>query len=152
MDHPLIETRNQIVIAAPPERIYAYAAPTERWPEYLPHYRYVRLRSSQGRCRVLEMGASRDGLPVRWTAEQINDPITPEIRFRHIEGWTRGMEVVWHFEPEGAGTRVIIDHKLEFDFPIASDFLGRHFVCNFFVHNIAAKTLARIKVLAETSA
>ncbi len=148
----MIETRNDILIAATPEQIYRFAAPTERWPQILPHYRYVRVRSQDGARRVVEMGASRNGLPVSWTAEQINDPNRPQIRFRHIEGWTRGMEVVWRFETEGTNTRVIIDHQLQFEFPIAADFIGKHVVGNFFVHNIAAKTLARMKVLAEANA
>ncbi len=149
MGYSVIETRNQIVIAASPEKIYRFASQTERWPEYLPHYRYVRLRTLEGERRIVEMGASRNGLPVSWAAEQINDSQTPRIYFRHIEGWTRGMEVVWRFEREGTNTRVIIDHALQFKFPVAGDFFGKHVIGNFFVHNIAAKTLARMKVLAE---
>jgi ribosome-associated toxin RatA of RatAB toxin-antitoxin module len=146
----MTHTENSIVIAAPAATIYSFAAATERWPMYLPHYRYVHVLEQRGNTRVLEMGASRDGIPIQWVAEQTNDPVRPAITFRHIRGWTRGMEVEWRFEPLPGGlTRVTILHDLAFRFPIAADFFGEHIVGNFFVANVAGKTLARIKTLAE---
>lgn len=49
----------------------------------------------------------------------------------------------------GNATLVSIIHKLAFAFPVAPDFFGKHVVGNFFVHDIAGKTLRRIKELAE---
>ncbi|GAC1308574.1 MAG: hypothetical protein NVS2B3_04590 [Vulcanimicrobiaceae bacterium] len=148
----MTHTSNEIEIAAPAEAIYALAAATERWPEILPHYRYVRVVARDGATRVVEMGATRDGIPISWTAEQTDDALRPEIRFRHIRGWTRGMDVRWRFEPSAMGTRVTIDHQLQFRFPFASEWLGRHVVGDFFVRDVASKTLARIKALAEAAA
>lgn len=145
----MTHTRNEIFIAAPTERIFPYASATERWPEYLPHYRYVNVLERHGDARVVEMSAWRDVFPVRWTAQQWNDPKTPSIRFHHIAGWTKGMDVEWSFEPRAGGTLVSIEHELDFQFPVAADFLGRYVVGGFFVHDIAGKTLARIKALAE---
>ncbi|GAC1442595.1 MAG: hypothetical protein NVS2B8_18330 [Vulcanimicrobiaceae bacterium] len=141
-----------IEIAAPARAVYALAAATERWPQILPHYRYVRIVSGDDRARVVEMGASRDGIPIAWTAEQTNDPVAPHVAFRHVRGWTRGMDVAWNFSTEGAITRVTIEHHLQFAFPVASDWLGRHVVGDFFVDDVARKTLARIKALAEAGA
>ncbi len=140
-----------VTIAAPARAIYALAAATERWPQILPHYRYVRVLSGDDRLRVVAMGASRDGIPISWTAEQRNDPEEPSIAFRHVRGWTRGMDVTWRFVEAGALTRVTIEHHLEFAFPIAADWLGKHVVGGFFVEAVAGKTLARIKVLAEAA-
>ncbi len=150
MSDPIV-MRNEIVMAAPARRIYDLAAATERWPHILPHYRYVRVLDMQGERRVVEMGASRSGIPVSWRAEQVNDPVAPHIGFRHVAGWTKGMEVQWLFEPVEGGTRVIIEHVLDFRFPIAARFIGRHVVGTFFVHAIANKTLARIKALSEAA-
>ncbi len=148
----MTETRSEIVIGAPPKRIYDLAAATERWPELLPHYRSVRvLEERQGR-RIVEMAARRDFIPIRWVAEQINDPERPTIRFRHIRGWTRGMDVEWRFEPLEEGTRVTIEHRLVFLFPLAAAWLGRNVVSKFFIEYVARKTLARMKVLAEAPA
>ncbi|GAC1660187.1 MAG: hypothetical protein NVS4B13_08450 [Candidatus Elarobacter sp.] len=145
-------TRNTVEIAAPAQAIYALAASTEKWPEILPHYRYVRVLERRGETRVVAMGAWQDVFPIRWVAEQTNDPRTPHITFRHLRGWTRGMDVEWIFESVSGGTRVTIEHRLRFRFPLASEWLGKHLVSDYFVHGVAAKTLVRMKVLAEERA
>lgn len=142
-------TTNRIEIAADPGTIFAFASATERWPEYLPHYRWVRVLEERGAVRIVEMAARRDWIPVHWVAEQTNDPLRPHIGFRHIQGWTRGMEVEWRFETIPGGTRVSIEHRLDFRFPVAAGWLGKHVVADFFVHNVAGKTLLRMKELAE---
>jgi len=144
-----MRTSTSIFIAAAPHLIYPFAAATERWPEYLPHYRYVRVLEDRGATRVVEMAARRDFIPISWVAEQTNDPVLPGITFHHVRGWTRGMDVAWRFEASDAGTLVTIEHDLKFDFPIASEWLGEHVVGAFFVEYIARKTLARMKTLAE---
>ncbi len=141
---------NAIEIAAPAQTIYRLAAATERWPELLPHYRFVRIIAEQGAVRTLEMGAWRDIFPIRWVAEQTNDPERPCIHFRHVRGWTRGMDVEWRFAAVDAGrTRVTIVHRLQFVFPLAAEWLGRHVVAGYFIDGVARRTLARIKLLAE---
>jgi uncharacterized membrane protein len=142
-------TRNTIEIAAPARAIYALASATERWPQILPHYRYVRVLEDRGATRVVAMGAWRDVFPISWVAMQTNDPGTPHIAFHHLRGWTRGMDVEWLFEELSHGTRVTIEHRLRFRFPVAADWLGRHVVSDYFVHGVAAKTLACMKRLAE---
>jgi ribosome-associated toxin RatA of RatAB toxin-antitoxin module len=145
-------TRNTVEIAAPPQRVYALAAATERWPEFLPHYRYVRVLEDRGATRVVAMGAWQDVFPIRWVAVQTNDEHTPHIAFRHVRGWTRGMDVEWIFEKHEGRTRVTIEHRLQFRFPLAAEWLGKHLVSDYFVHGVAAKTLARVKTLAEGGA
>lgn len=140
---------NEITIAAPAATIYRLASATERWPEILPHYRSVRVLARNGATRTVAMAAWRDLLPISWVAEQTDDPQTPAIRFRHVRGWTRGMDVVWRFAPVADGTRVRIEHVLDFQFPVARDWLGEHVVGGFFVDDVARKTLARMKLLAE---
>jgi uncharacterized membrane protein len=145
-------TRNVIEIAAPARAVYALASATEKWPEILPHYRYVRVLEDRGATRVVAMGAWQDVFPIRWVAEQTNDPDRPHIAFRHVRGWTRGMDVEWIFEEFARGTRVTLEHRLKFLFPVASEWIGKHVVSDYFVHGVAAKTLARMKVLAEARA
>ncbi len=144
-------TRNVVEIAAPVRAVYALGAATERWPQILPHYRYVRVLGERGPTRIVAMGAWQDVFPIGWVAEQTNDPVTPHIAFHHVRGWTRGMDVEWIFEPRDGGTRVTIEHRLQFAFPVAAEFLGKHLISDYFVHGVAAKTLARIKALAEAA-
>jgi ribosome-associated toxin RatA of RatAB toxin-antitoxin module len=145
-------TRNTIEIAAPARTVYALASATERWPEILPHYRYVRVLEDRGTTRVVAMGAWQDVFPIRWVAQQTNDPQTPHIAFHHVRGWTRGMDVEWIFEELKRGTRVTIEHRLAFRFPVAAEWLGKHLVSDYFVHGVAGKTLLRMKALAEARA
>ncbi|BDE07031.1 hypothetical protein WPS_23070 [Vulcanimicrobium alpinum] len=145
-------TRNAIEIAAPVDVVYRLGADTPRWPEVLPHYRYVRVLEERGDTRTVAMSAWRDIFPVRWVARQTNDPRTPHIAFHHLRGWTRGMDVEWIFEPLAGGTRVTIEHRLAFAFPVAPEWIGRHVVSGYFIHGVAAKTLARVKELAEAAA
>lgn len=141
--------RNEIVIEAPAQRIFEYASATDRWPEILPHYRYVRVLSADGKRRVVEMAATRPfkagmKFPVRWRAEQIDDPDVPLIFFRHLGGWTNGMRVFWRFTSAGEGkTRVQIDHELQS--PLAP-FIGKYFV-----DPIATRTLQCMKRICEAA-
>ncbi|HEY4439102.1 MAG TPA: SRPBCC family protein [Candidatus Elarobacter sp.] len=145
-------TRNSVEIAAPPAAVYALGAQTERWPQILPHYRWVRVLEQRGATQVVAMSAWRDVFPLRWVAEQTNDPATPHIAFRHVRGWTRGMDVEWLFEPlPGGGTRVTIEHRLQFRFPVAAEWLGKHLVSEYFIHGVAARTLACVKAIAEAA-
>lgn len=119
----------------------------------LPHYRFVRVLAQNGAVRTVEMAARLGPVPLRWTAEQTNDPSRPHIAFRHLSGPARGMDVEWTFTPlDDARTRVRIVHRLAFRFPVAADFFGKYVVSDIFIHGVATKTLAHMKRLAEAGA
>ena len=145
----MTSTVTRIAIAAPAQNVYALASATERWPILLPHYRFVRVLSVDGDVRTVEMAARRGQIPIRWVAEQRNDPKKPSICFRHIAGWTKGMEVEWRFAERGGETIVSISHSLDFEFPIASAFIEKHVIAEYFIDGVAKQTLAQFKRLAE---
>jgi ribosome-associated toxin RatA of RatAB toxin-antitoxin module len=139
---------NEIDIAATPERIFERARATDRWPEILPHYRFVRVLQLEP--RLVEMAAwrplrgLRGGIPVRWRALQWDDGAVPEIVFRHVRGWTKGMHVRWRFTALSGGiTRVSIEHEL--GSPLAP------FIAKYFIDPIASQTLACMKSITEAS-
>ena len=43
-----MNTANEIWIAAKPKKVFKLAEAVERWPELLPHYRYVKLLARTG--------------------------------------------------------------------------------------------------------
>ena len=145
-----METRNRIRIDAPPDRIFRLAAEVEFWPALLPHYRYVRvLRRAKDR-RLVQMGASRDGIPVSWTSIQWLEPERRRITFRHVKGVTRGMVVEWLIEPSADGPiDVSISHALRLRWPLLGTWAADRVIGPYFVHDIAGKTLRRIKQIAE---
>lgn len=142
---------NAIRIAAPPARIYALAAPVERWPAILPHYRWVKVLEERGNTRLVEMACWRDRIPLRWTALEEVLPEVPSIRFLHVAGVTRGMQVSWEFIAHGNVTEVRIAHALQLRWPLIGAAVANRIIGPQFVSDVAGKTLRRIKVLAESA-
>lgn len=141
----------RIRIAAPAERIFELGAQVERWPQILPHYRYVRRLDDPDGERRFEMGARRGPLPVRWEAIQRLQPEARRIEFLHTGGVTRGMQVVWRIEPDGDAHEVRIEHELELGWPLVGGLVAEHVIGPHFIEAIARRTLRRIKQLAEAN-
>jgi ribosome-associated toxin RatA of RatAB toxin-antitoxin module len=139
-------------INAPAAAIYELAQDVARWPQILPHYRWVRVLQERDDTRTVEMAARRGFIPVRWKALQRCDRREPRISFRHLSGWTKGMEVAWRFEPAGERTRVTIVHHLDYSrFGPGGEWFGRRIIGDYFIQSIAGRTLARMKELAEAA-
>ena len=113
-----------IEIAGDLDEIVAMAAAVERWPEILPHYRWVTVLEGSGDRRTVEMAARRDWFPVKWQAVQEvrRDGATPVIPFKHVRGVTKGMDVAWTFEPAADRVRVQIWHGFDPPWPLVGNF------------------------------
>lgn len=145
----MAHTENVIEMEAPPERIFALAADTPRWPEFLPHYRWVIEFERSGQRRVVEMAAHRDGIPVKWTSVQEWFPEEYRITFYHIGGIMKGMDVTWHIERRSShSTRVRITHDFDLGWPLIGPF-ANWVAGELFVRNIAQKTLTTIRRIVE---
>jgi ribosome-associated toxin RatA of RatAB toxin-antitoxin module len=147
-----MQTENRIDIHGSAERIFELAANIQDWPAILPHYRYVRILEQNGNVKTAEMGASRDGFPVKWRCRQELIPEERRILFRHIGGITKGMEVEWRLVPEGEVVHVTIIHELDYRLPVIGPWFARAIVGKMFVHYIAGKTLRCIKEMVEREA
>jgi uncharacterized membrane protein len=147
-----VKSRLHQLIDAPYERIFALAADVERWPEILPHYRYVRRRPDPNGERRFAMGARRGPIPVTW--EAIQRPMRNErrIEFVHTAGVTRGMEVAWRFEARDGQVDVSIEHRLHLRWPLIGELVARTIIGPQFIEAIAGRTLRRVKALAEGTA
>jgi ribosome-associated toxin RatA of RatAB toxin-antitoxin module len=142
------------VVAAPIAPVFAAASDVERWPAILPHYRYVRFVERRADGGVVEMSANRPfGLvdwPTWWTSEMWVDPSRHEVRYRHVRGVTRGMEVVWRLVPEGDRTHVSIVHEWSGpSWPVIRWPAANWVIGPVFVHGIASRTLAGIARAVE---
>ena len=133
---------------APKLRIFEVAADLEKWPTFLPHYRYIRYLEKGANRNVVRMAARRGNIPVSWVSEEVIDPDKYEVRFRHLKAWTKGMEVVWTFVEQPSGVLVSIAHDLHFRIPplspIAEPIIGR-----FFIGYVANQTLKHMKAYVE---
>ena len=142
---------NSLLVRAPKMALFETAANLELWPKILPHYRYIRFLERGPDRNVVVMAATRSGIPISWTSEQIIDRDRLEIRFHHLKAWTKGMRVVWTFSDTPDGVLVMISHDLRFRIralaPIVDLVIG-----DFFIHNIANKTLRCMKAYVEARA
>jgi ribosome-associated toxin RatA of RatAB toxin-antitoxin module len=152
-------TVDEQLVRAPLERIFALAAEVERWPALLPHYRFVRFteRRSDG-GGLVDMSASRPFGVLQWptwwrSRMRVHPPdgtAPPAIRFTHIGGITRGMEVEWTFERVGDGTHVRIVHVWDGPaWPAVGSTAATLVIGPVFVHGIASRTLAGLAAHAE---
>ena len=150
-----------IRIAAPPDLVFALAHDVERWADLLPHYaRSVAVDRRSDGSLVADFIAYRPlirvlglGLPVTWRSRTWSEPATRRLRFVHVAGATRGMDVTWRIEPVTIGgesepdaddSTVTIEHEFAPRLPGFATFVDR-----FFTRPIAGRTLATFKALAE---
>ena len=146
-----MKTGNTVYMAGDLDNIVALAADTERWPEILPHYRWVTLLDGGGDHKTVEMAARRGRIPVKWRAVQDveRDGPTPVIHFRHIGGVTKGMVVAWTFSPDENGVAVTIDHDFAPPWPLVGNLVANRIIGPQFIEVIAGRTLETIKGIVE---
>jgi hypothetical protein len=157
----LMTTIDERIVAAPPHVIFELAWRVEDWPRHLAHYRWVRFRERRSDGGgLVEMSANRPfGIfdwPTYWMSEMEvvrpgeNGSTSASVRFRHVAGITRGMDVEWSFRPEGVGTVVRIVHVWDGPrWPIVGAIAARALIGPVFVHGIASRTLAGLGSAAE---
>jgi ribosome-associated toxin RatA of RatAB toxin-antitoxin module len=148
-------TVDQRTVRADVAAVYEAARDVERWPEWLPHYRWVRFHDKRGAGEgLVEMAAWRPFGPLRWPtwwmSEMSVEPAVPRIRYTHVRGITRGMDVAWDFEPSPEGVRVTITHKWKGPpWPLIGTLAAESVIGPVFVHGIASRTLAGVAARAE---
>ena len=162
-----METVDELFVRAPAKRLFELASKVEKWPSHLPHYRYVRFRERRADGGgLVEMSAYRpfhlldrwNGVlclnwPTWWLSEMSVESERPAIRFRHVGGITKGMDVEWTFAPVAGGTHVRIVHLWDGPgLPVIGPFAATYVIGPVFVHGIASRTLAGLAGVAETRA
>ena len=136
---------------APPARAFRFGADVERWPEWLPHYRWVRFQRKDG------FGTGPLSWPVWWVSEMTVDEARPAVIYKHVRGITTGMDVEWTFEDRGDGTTFVrIVHEWA-DGPrwplprVLRRAIADAVIGPVFIHHVASRTLAGIKRAAEAA-
>lgn len=160
-----MEIVDERLVRAPWRTVFDIAKKVELWPAYLPHYRYVRLheRATDG-GGLVEMSACRPfgvvGWPTWWLSEMSVDEGAPAIRFRHVDGITKGMDVEWSFRTASGssagsggsiqGTRVKILHAWDGPpIPLLGILAATMIIGPVFIHGIASRTLEGLARTAE---
>ena len=152
-----MRTVDRITVEAPVDRVFKAAMDVERWPEILPHYRWVQVLQRRPDQSLVEMAAWRPfgslKYPTWWVSEMRVDSAGRAVHYRHVRGLTTGMDVVWQLEPAGGGTDVTIVHQWGGPaWPLVGPAAADLVIGPVFVHGIASRTLAGIKRHLENSA
>lgn len=147
-------SENTVVMRGEWPRIWQLSSELEKWVERLPHYRKIVIDevSEDGLTKKAYMSAWRDFIPCSWRTIQrlkpSDDPAEARIFWNHIGGVTKGMEVVWLFEPLGDNAyKVTITHDWKPKWPLVGG-LASHLIGELIVKNVAGKTLNRFRQLA----
>jgi ribosome-associated toxin RatA of RatAB toxin-antitoxin module len=141
------------LVHAPLERMFALAADVERWPDHLAHYRWVRFLERRADGGVVEMAAWRPFGPLRyptwWVSEMVIDRSASAVRYRHIRGITKGMDVLWSLVQRPDGLEVTITHWWDGPAWPLLRVPAALVILPVFVHAIAQRTLAGLAQVAE---
>jgi len=155
-----MRTVDRVLIRAPLDRVFALARDVERWPELLPHYRWVRMLERRPDGGRVEMAAWRPfgpppfRYPAWWVSEMQVEPAATTIRYRHIAGITTGMDVRWDMRDAGDGAGVAVEIVHEWagpPWPLVGRLAADVVIGPVFVHGIASRTLAGIRRRAEAA-
>ena len=153
-----METLDEQIVRAPVTTVFNIVRDVESWPAHLAHYRYVRFRerTSDG-GGIVEMSANRPfgvvDWPTWWLSEMAIDNARPAVRFRHIGGITKEMDVEWSFTPVDGGTHVRLLHVWDGPhWPLIGVFAATAVIGPVFIHGIASRTLAGLAREAERAA
>lgn len=149
-----MRTVDRIAVSAPLAHVFRVASAVQRWPAFLTHYRWVRILHESPVGALVEMAAwrpfGRFRYPAWWVSEMEVLPERREIRFRHVRGITRGMNVVWRLEERESAVEVTIVHEWPGPpWPLLGKVAANWVIGPVFVHGIASLTLAGLKREAE---
>ena len=142
-----MRTFDRVRVRAPLERVLQAAVDVEQWPAFLSHYRWVRMLERNGDGGLVEMAAWRPfgklRYPTWWVSEMQVDRKAPAVRYRHVRGITRGMDVEWSLRSSGAETEVQIVHQWDGPaWPLIGSAAATLVIGPVFIHGIASRTLA----------
>jgi len=144
-----MHTENSIEIRGDVKRIFQVAAQVDKWPDILPHYRWVRVIQRRKRRSTVEMAARRGRIPVSWTAVQEVFPYE-RITYKHIKGFTTGMDVTWSFTSLQDKVQVVITHDFALAWPVVGRVVSKYVVGALFIRPIASRTLHHIRQTVES--
>jgi uncharacterized membrane protein len=142
-----MRTVDRVRVRAPLERVLQAAIDVEQWPRLLSHYRWVRMLERNGEGGLVEMAAWRPfgklRYPTWWVSEMQVDRSAATVRYRHVRGITRGMDVEWRLDASGGDTEVEIVHQWTGPaWPLIGPAAATLVIGPVFIHGIASRTLA----------
>jgi ribosome-associated toxin RatA of RatAB toxin-antitoxin module len=149
-----MRTVDQIAARGSIARAFEIASDVERWPEFLPHYRWVRMLERHNQGGLVEMAAWRTfgafKYPTWWVSEMTVVPAEHRVEYKHVKGITKGMEVHWRLTEAAETVDIMIVHEwIGPRWPLIGKLAAELVIGPVFIHAIAGRTLAGVKHKTE---
>jgi ribosome-associated toxin RatA of RatAB toxin-antitoxin module len=107
------------------ERAFAIVDDVEKYPEFLPDVKRVRVLEQRGDERLVEIEFRHPVLSARQKSWARSEP-PRSIVIEQIEGLSKEFRLCWRFEPLGeSSTEITAELEIEFDSRLLSAVLGR---------------------------
>jgi len=149
-----MHTIDRITAQGSVARAFEIASNVERWPEFLPHYRWVRMLERSGNGGLVEMAAWRHFGPAKyptwWISEMDIIPSEHLVLYKHVAGITKGMNVEWRLTAVAETVDITIVHEWAGPrWPFIGKLAAELVIGPVFIHAIASRTLAGVKHQTE---
>lgn len=144
----MIRTVNSILIKADLNRVFSVAADMEKYPEFIPSYKEVKVVSREGNKMIVERIGQVGKKTVKWKSCVMLEP-NKSIYAEQLEGPIKGMQIQWLFEDTRDGVKITLTHDFEYKkIPLIGSLIGKLIVAKI-VKQMADETLKGIKIKVE---
>jgi len=144
----MIRTLNSIIIKASLDKVFSVATDMEKYPEFIPSYKKVKILSRNGNKMIVERIGSVGSKSVYWKSSVSLEP-NKSITAEQLEGPIKGMQIKWLFEDTKDGVKITLTHDFEYKkIPLIGNLIGRLIVARI-VKQMAKETLKGIKTRVE---
>jgi ribosome-associated toxin RatA of RatAB toxin-antitoxin module len=149
-----MRTVDSVTVRASLSLAFEVASDVERWPDFLPHYRWVKMISRNGSEGLVEMAAWRPfgvlKYPTWWVSEMTVIPSESRVLYKHVRGITKGMDVEWRLTENTDTVDITILHEWTGpNWPLIGKLAAGLVIGPVFIHGIASRTLAGVKTQTE---
>ncbi|MDI6703194.1 MAG: SRPBCC family protein [bacterium] len=142
----MIHTEDTIVIKGNVDEVFEISSDVERYPEFIPTYKEVRILSKEGPEMIVERESEAG---YKWRSRVFVDKDKRLIKAEQLEGPLKGMKIEWKFAEIDDGTRIVLTHDFEYKkVPLIGNLIGRLIVSRI-VKKMATQTLEGVKRKVE---
>ncbi|MBI4778362.1 SRPBCC family protein [Candidatus Desantisbacteria bacterium] len=144
----MISIRNEIIVDAAVSIVFNIAADMEKYPEFIPTYKKVRIVQQDGQRMIIERVGLVGKKEVMWKSEVWLEA-EKTISAVQLEGPLQGMMVKWQFEKRDGRTRILLVHDFEYKkIPLIGNLIAKFIIAQI-VSRMADETLVGIRRRVE---
>ena len=115
---------SSITIQGRREAVYELAKDMERYPEYMPDVKSVKVVERNGNKTVTDWETSVEEIPICWKETDEFDDGNLRIRYALVEGDLDKFEGEWIFQDDEGKTKVTLTVDFDFGMPTLAELIG----------------------------